>query len=267
MPKTSHGPHRHVDRRPRRRLESRLPNLCCLRESPSRRRWVRALFAEDRSAFIETIEVSQRDRQAEKLERLASQAELEYHRASWEADMWARAMRTGEPAIGDSQSASGARRWWRRMHRSRNGTGPGDTDPVQRQLNKTREELARKRARGERLRQEARERGLRSQTIVMHRLHSGDHYLDCSERRFVQWLNSQRLTPVRLTTKDGTWWWWFLDRFWWDDEGLAPKDVRARVLDLARRHREKVGQATQARSDVLGEERRVLPDSLLHDLH
>jgi hypothetical protein len=226
------------------------------------------VFAEDGSAFIETIEVRPRDRRTEKLERSASQAELEYQRASWEAEIHARALRNGGPAIGDSQRASGSRRWWRRVHTSRNGTSPDDdTDAVQRQLNKIREELARKRARSERLREEARERRLRSQTIVMHRLHSGDHYVDCSERQFVRWLNSQRLTPVRVTTKDGMRWWWFLDRFWWDDEGLAPRDVYALVVDLARRHREKVGAATQARSDVFGEERRVLPDSLLHDLH
>ncbi len=101
--------------------------------------------------------------------------------------------------------------------------------------------------------------------MVSHRLHSRNHYIDCSEERSTAWLRRQLTSPVLVATRHDSHWWWFLDRFWWDPERLGAEDLRKRVLQLLELERSTRRDAERARSTLFEVERRVLPESLLDD--
>jgi 5-methylcytosine-specific restriction endonuclease McrA len=52
--------------------------------------------------------------------------------------------------------------------------------------------------------------------------------------------------PVPLLELEGRRWWWYRDRFYWDDEGYAPRDVVALVADRERRSRRRLDRAHAA---------------------
>lgn len=203
------------------------------------------MVEQDTSAFVETISAPRRDRKAEKLERLAVKAEVEYRKAALRA------------------------RLQRDLSAIEHGRDPrgnvADLDFLGLQ-----KDLERMRERSERLRQEAKERQSSSASVVSHRLHSRNHYIDCSEERYAAWLRRQKVSPVLVATTRGSRWWWFLDRFWWDDEGLGAEGLRKRVLQDLRFDRSKRDETERARSTLLEVERTVertvLPESLLDDV-
>jgi hypothetical protein len=184
------------------------------------------MLVEDRTAFVETIDVTRANRKAEKIERSAIRAMLEFRKAAWKAQTLAEALSRKDLNAGPS---------------------------AQRQLARLRQVAAKQYARAERLQLEAVERRACSAHIVMHRLHSRDRYVDCSERRFARLVRSQQAVPVCVTSWHGIRWWWFQGRFWWDDEGLDAEDVRNQVLELTRKNRDERLATDRARSALFGE--------------
>ena len=98
------------------------------------------------------------------------------------------------------------------------------------------------------------------------RLHSSQHHLECSERRFGRLASSQADLPVLVARRDGRSWWWYRDRFWWDDEGLDPRDVRVFVLDADLRRRQRAHALAKARATLLAEEPREVDTSEMSPL-
>ena len=132
---------------------------------------------------------------------------------------------------------------------------------VRSRLVSAREELREKRERLRLIRNESADgvgRGAR-----MYRLHSAQHHLECSERRFARLATSQLDLPVLVTRRDGRRWWWYLDRFWWDDEGLSAHDIEARVLRAELGMRERAAEIASARAAILGEAPAPVPDETL----
>jgi hypothetical protein len=93
----------------------------------------------------------------------------------------------------------------------------------------------------------------RSPGTKVFRLHSAEHHLDCSERRFARLARSQADLPVLVARKDGRGWWWYLDRFWWEDHGLTAQEVKIFVLDTDLRREQQAAAIARARTHVLGE--------------
>ena len=85
------------------------------------------------------------------------------------------------------------------------------------------------------------------------RLHSSQHHLECSERRFARLARSQSELPILVARQDGRRWWWFRDRFWWDDQGLAAENVRTIVLEADLDRKQRAEAIATARAAILGE--------------
>jgi hypothetical protein len=129
-----------------------------------------------------------------------------------------------------------------------------------------RAELASKRDLAESLRQQAGARRNASVTRVMYRLHSEEHYIDCSDTQFAEWIVRQRDVPVHVTTRNGLRWWWFMDQFWWVDKALTPHEARALVFRFKRESQGQRRAHGRELGETLGGERTVLPESLLSDV-
>jgi len=213
------------------------------------------MLVEDRSAFIEQFEVRRQDRRAEKRRRRRVHAEIEALRAQAEARIAAEALRKMEdelaalsaaPVTGPGRRLLAARRRLSLEHQI--ATVRGRLGAKQAEVTATRERL-----RGH---DEDGRREVPPQGTKVFRLHSSQHHLECSERRFGRLASSQADLPVLVARKDGRSWWWYHDRFWWDDEGLDPRDVRVFVLDADLSSREHAEALAEARATVCGEEPR-----------
>jgi hypothetical protein len=58
-----------------------------------------------------------------------------------------------------------------------------------------------------------------------------------------EWRAEQRDHPVRLRAEARRTLWWFRDRFYWDDDGHSAEDVKALVLQRARRDERRLKSA------------------------
>ncbi len=67
---------------------------------------------------------------------------------------------------------------------------------------------------------------------VVYRLHSANHYVNCSSGQFDHLSDLQRTTPVLLTIKKGWHWWWYRDRFWWADRTLSTREIESTILAM-----------------------------------
>jgi len=212
------------------------------------------MLVEDTTAFIEQLEVRREDKRAEKHRRRRAHAELDVLRAEWETRTALEAVRRMEQELASL-------------------TAPNVASPGRRLLEARRRrsllhriESMRARARAKQdERTVARER-LRTLDrfgsaeppapgAKVFRLHSAQHHLECSERRFARLASSQVDLPVLVAKKDGRSWWWYADRFWWDDDGLPARDVQVIVLDADLRARQRAQDLAQARATLLDEER------------
>ena len=155
-----------------------------------------------------------------------------------------------------SRGAGRIRQWWvqREMAaiRARHKTKRRQLAVEQERLNRVRQEY--------REHDELRKRGR------MFRLHSAEHHLACSERRFARLFASQLVFPVLVTRRSGRKWWWYLDRFWWDDEGLRARDVETIVLQSDLRARQQADALLYARASVLGDGPAFRPESSIPEL-
>jgi hypothetical protein len=202
------------------------------------------MLVEDTTAFVEQLEVRPDDRNDEKLRRRRAEAELAALRADWERRIAADALRQLEQELASVPEAASRRR--RRLeHRIRRTRG------------RVRSLETQTLAARERLRWLDPQVGLRERPpsgAKVFRLHSAQHHLECSERWFRRLATSQSDLPMLVAKKEGRRWWWFLDRFWWDEDGLQPRDVKLIVLEGDLHRKQQAESIARARARVLGEE-------------
>lgn len=213
------------------------------------------MLVEDKLAFVEPLETATRDRRAGKRELRVARARARLFEVLCEVRLFEEGLRMHELGLAP-----------REMAPAPGGGRPGrpsaaerEIARVRRHLEKLRQTAAARRARCEALEREAREGGPRRTQVTTYRLHSTRHHVDCSERQFLHLSDAQRAMPVWVTTMNGKRWWWYRDRFWWDDLGLTPLEVKTMVVngDVGRqRSREAL---ERARADVLGEGRATRP--------
>jgi hypothetical protein len=216
------------------------------------------MLVEDRTAFIEQLEVQRPDRRAEKHRRRRAHAEIEALRAEWEARVAVDAVRKMEQELASlpEPASPGRRLLAARRRRS-----------LEHRIESTRARARAKQdesmAARERLRQLDRDRSheLSVPGAKVFRLHSAEHHLECSERRFERLASSQAELPVLVGKREGRSWWWYADRFWWDDDGLPAQDVRVIVLDSDLHAKRRAQELAEARATLLGEDRPVDADA------
>ena len=209
------------------------------------------MLVEDTSAFIEQLEVAGADRRAAKRRRRVTRARLEALRVEWEVGVAADALGAMERLLAEIDLETGS--IGRGLLRDRRARSlEREITATRKRLQSKRAELDVKRQRLSALEQRA-ARADSSRCARLFRLHSSEHHLECSERRFARIARSQSNLPILVGQRNGRRWWWFLDRFWWDDTGLSAEDVRTVVLeaDLDRRQRAEV--MAKARAAILDE--------------
>ena len=217
------------------------------------------MLVEDTTAFIEQLEIQRQDRRAEKLRRKRAHAELAVLRAEWEARVAREAVRKLEDelaALPEPAAVSPGRRLLEARRRRSLEHRLGSMHALARSRA---EETAFARDRLCRLdRNGADDRSDRGARLF--RLHSAEHHLECSARRFARLARSQLDEPVLVARKNGRSWWWYADRFWWDDHGLRAREVKALVLDRELSAAQQVQRLAEARATLL-HEARPLADS------
>jgi 5-methylcytosine-specific restriction endonuclease McrA len=70
-------------------------------------------------------------------------------------------------------------------------------------------------------------------------------------RRFAEAARAQRADPVLVLHVNGRAWWWFRDSFYWEDDGLTPRDVMALLLERERRKQRRLERAHAAMQQEL----------------
>ena len=185
---------------------------------------------QDKSAFLEILEVEKGGKQTDKRRRQLVDARLQVHQLTFEVRMTEETVKSIEHELDAAAGFAPPR-----PTRTRRGTPPvteRDLKAARARLTSKRRELAGKESRLERLEKDAHIPASERRPVMLCRLHSGTHYVECSEKRFQRWSIAQRATPIWLTTQDGRRWWWYLDRFWWDDEGLSAEEIVDAVLEV-----------------------------------
>jgi hypothetical protein len=212
------------------------------------------MLVEDTTAFIEQLEVRREDKRAEKHRRRRARGEVAVLQAEWEARIAAEAARAMEDelsALPEPDAASPGRRL---LQARRRRSLEHEIESLRARSRAKRNEVMLARERLRRL-DENGVLGPSPRGARVFRLHSAEHHLECSERRFARLASSQADLPVLVARRDGRSWWWYLDRFWWDDQGLTASDVRIFVLDADLGRKQQAEAIAQARTRVLGEGR------------
>ena len=210
------------------------------------------MLVEDTSAFIEQLEVAEADRRVAKRRRRVTRARLEVLEVEWEVGLAAEALGNMELALAEIALATGSiARGLPRDKRAR--SLDREIAITRKQLDGKRAELDEKRERLLRLEQRAEGLDASRRAAKLFRLHSSQHHLECSERRFARLARSQSDFPILVGRRDNGRWWWFVDRFWWDDMGLSAEDVRTIVLEADLDRRQRADAMAKARAAILGE--------------
>ena len=211
------------------------------------------MMVEDRTAFVEQVEVRRPDRHEAKRRRRLARAELDVMRLEAEVRLAGEGLRRmANELVASRDRATTTPGLLTRRPRQR--ALEHEIWTVRSHLSSTREELQEQQERLRRRRREMLDFDGVGRSARMYRVHSAQHHLDCSERRFVRLATSQLEVPVLVMRRDGRRWWWYLDRFWWDDEGLSAREVEALVLDADLGTREQAAELARARAAILGEE-------------
>jgi hypothetical protein len=201
------------------------------------------MLVEDTAAFIEQLEVLEADRRARKRRRRLARAEVEVMRAELEARVADDALRRLARDLVVTRELEDAHGERAIVH---------ELMMVRGRLRAARHKLAESRDRLQRLQRDAPHNDDAGRRAKVFRLHSARHHLECSERRFARLSTSQADRPVLVAKREGRRWWWYLDRFWWDDEGLSPRNVAALVGHSDLQLRRQADDRARARADVLG---------------
>ena len=221
------------------------------------------MLVEDTTAFIEHIEVRQEDRRAAKSRRRVAQAEVEVMRLQLEARLADQALRGVAHELVASRERQTTEPGRRLVRDRRERTLERELAGLRRRLADTRAQLQARRELLDQLREEAQRLADTGDCVRAIRLHSAQHHLEYSERRFARLARSQFVQPVLVAKRDGRHWWWYSDRFWWDDVGLSAREVEALVLRSDFSHQRRAEELAEARASVLGEERQSLPEPSL----
>jgi hypothetical protein len=216
------------------------------------------MLVEDTTAFIEQLEVRRLDKRAEKHRRRRAHAEVALLRTQCEARVAAEALRSMEDELASLPEPGAASPGRRLLRARRRRSLVHEIETLRSRVRTKHNETLAARERLRRLD----ENGVHTtppRGSRVFRLHSADHHLECSERRFARLATSQAELPVLVERREGRSWWWYLDRFWWGDDGLAAREVRIFVLDADLGRKQRAEAMAQARTRVLGEahQRRV----------
>lgn len=217
------------------------------------------MLVEDTTAFIEHLEVRQDGKRVERRRRRIGQAELDVMRLQLDVRLLDQALRgvAHELAAIREQPATTPGRRLVRERRERSLAR--ELGGLRGRLRETREQLEAKRELLRRLREDDRELGDAGACARVIRLHSAQHHLEYSERRFTRLARSQFVQPVLVAKRNGRRWWWYSDRFWWDDVGLSGREVEALVLQADATRQQRAEHLAKTRAAILGEE---LPSAL-----
>ena len=210
------------------------------------RKLERAMLTQDKTAFIEQIQVTPGDKQADKRRRRLAAAKVQSLQLSFEVRMAESVVTSTERLFFDELSDRPHLRQQAAKVTER------DLETARASLEKKLRKLAEQDARLARLEEEAHKRDGSTRASKTFRIHSANHYVGCSERRFVEWSSLQQYEPIWVTTERGMRWWWYRDRFWWDDEGLKADDVKALVFELDLTAHQQRDAAERLRADRFG---------------
>jgi hypothetical protein len=213
------------------------------------------MLVEDRTAFVERLEVPAEGSSKQSLRLTRSKHEVQA--ARWE-------VRLAESAVQELE------RLWREETSSRRLRSLGrELGSMQKHLRAKQEELAVALARLDRLETKVGTEP-RHEPHVAFRLHSTPFYMDCSEQRFARLAATQLNRPVFVMKREGRAWWWYLNRTWWDDGKLRQRKLAEQVLRRDLQRMLENDAVARARIAILGRtegpEKLPVPDSLHLDV-
>jgi hypothetical protein len=230
-----------------------------------------APLEQDSTAFVEALEVPTSIIAQPRRRRDAARARLELVRLVAEADALAHDLYAlkGALAVGDYSRLAVPRR-------PRSGWGPAalkeEIETAQQHLARKQEEVEAKRIWTEALEREAREPPRSGESATTYRLHSADHYVNCSSGQYEHLSGVQRTIPVLLTAKNGWHWWWYRDRFWWADRRMSAREIESTILtiDLASESQREAFERAQAglvgRNDGVSASADVVPEDVRREV-
>lgn len=223
------------------------------------------MLDQDANAFVETLEVPTNERLQARRKRDAARARLELVRLLPEVHELVEELEAAKRArdAGDYSRLP----MTRRLRSGRRPTALEEEVAARRRRLSTKQaEVEAKRIRTEALELDARESPGRDRTVTAYRLHSSRHYVTCSKGQYEQLARAQRKAPVWVMTKNGRRWWWYLDRFWWADAELSPREIDSRILtmDLASQHQREAFERAQA--GLFGADDAVAEDPVPEDV-
>ena len=212
------------------------------------------MLVEDTTAFIEHLEVYEDDRRVEKVRRRLARAELEAMRLEIDARVAAEALRAVAHELASLRDDTSAPPGRRLLRDRRERALVRELAAIRGRLRETRETLEQRRERVRRLREVVAGLDDADRCARVIRLHSAEHHIQCSEKRFARLARRQFVAPVLLTKRDGRRWWWYADRFWWADRGLSAREIEAYVLRADQLQSRRADEVARARAAILGEE-------------
>jgi hypothetical protein len=213
------------------------------------------MLVEDTTAFIEHLEVQRGDRRVEKHRRRLARAELDVMRLEVEARLADQALRAAARELAASREQPALSPGRRLVRDRRERSLVRELTSLRNHLRESRENLQRARERMQRLRREQPELDGAGRWARMIRLHSAQHHLEYSERRFARLARHQSVRPVLVGKHGGRRWWWYADRFWWDDARLSARQIETLVVRADHAELRRADELTRARRAILGEER------------
>jgi hypothetical protein len=187
----------------------------------------RTVLEQDSSAFVEALEVPTSGTPQPARKREAARARLELARLVAEADALADDLHAlkGALAVGDFSRLPAIRRL---QSGRRPAALEAEIDAAQRRLARKQEDLHAARLWTEALEREAEEP--LGHSAIVYRLHSANHYVNCSSGQYEHLSAVQRTTPVLLAAKQEWHWWWYRDRFWWVDRKASAREIELTIL-------------------------------------
>ena len=205
------------------------------------------MIVEDTAAFVERLEADLADKRVEKQRRRVGAARA----ATLECES---DLRTAREFLAALESRAMTDR-----------SSQADAKSARSFTGRKQRELERRRRQLKALESELEQLEARRRSVVMFRLHSAQHYLDCSGDRFVELQAGQQTTPRLLLKDTGRQWWWYSDRFWWDDARLSARALAAAVREqdlmaALQRHLAGAARAGTLDSGAFGDE--AIPDSV-----
>ena len=166
---------------------------------------------EDRTAWVEQIDVVIPDRRTDRQRRRVVKAQLQTLEIKAQARLASDALRDVETR--DTRRAD------------------ADAAALRLDIKALHERAAKKAERAIALERELHEFEARARHAVTFRLHSEQHYVDVAEADYVRMSTEQRRSPIPILRQDGRQWWWFRDRFWWNHEQLTGSQVEIDILE------------------------------------